>query len=360
MKSILKNILISSIFLIAIYQRLGMFSQVGKDIYAYERAVVDLLEGRNPYIWTVESFSNPDDPGNHGFAYLPGLIYINLIGYLISLFTKIPFEYLWKIPVLLADIGVGILIIKILKNDSNDKFNFIATILGLLVWFFNPYFFFKQNYVYTDPIPVFLMLLSLYFLEKDDVLSGSIYAMAVGVKTFPLLLLPIYLFLAKDKIKFFLASAIVGLTLSIPFMSSLNNFLIYLRGALFVHGERFVQGRPFLFYVSYFYNIEFFQIIPFRIYTLLASFSGWVLVTLIYFKKWIVNKYVLSLISFLTFYLFTPVLNRTYLIWFIPILIIGMYNLRKFKLYIFGLGFFWTFYYLYLLPWKDGFHIWRP
>lgn len=351
----IKPLVIILIFILAIFQRLVFFDQTGKDSYAYERAVSDFIDGINPYKWTIEAYNNPDDPGNHGYAYLPGFLYINYFFYLINLVTKIPFVYLQKVPVLLADIGIGILLVKELYKKS-----YFVTLFALLVWFVNPYFYIKNNYVYNDPLPIFFMLLALYYLEKDDVLSGTYYALSIALKTFPILLLPPFLFKSKSKVQFLSACAIIALFISLPFLSDLKT---YLNGAIFVHGDRFIQGRPFLFYISYFYKIEFFQIIPFKVYTYLSIFSGWLLTIAMQISGKLKDRYTLALLPFLTFYLFTPVLNKTYLMWFMPIFLIGTFNATyqksKVLFYITICG-FWLFNYWYLSIWKDGFNIWRP
>jgi len=355
----LKLLIIGILFLIAGYWRLQYFGQTGKDVSAYQKAVEDLLTGVNPYVWTLESFSNPDDPGNHGYAYLPGFMYVLSPLYITSLVTNIPFEVLWKIPVFLGDIGVGILLCLYLY-----KKNYPALLAGLLLWFFNPYFYIKGSYVYTDPLTIFFMFLSLYYLEKDDVLSGTFYGISIALKTFPYLLFPVMLLNAKNKKNFLIAGLLIGLVVSLPFMTSIETFRTYLEGAVFVHSERFIQGRPFLFYISYFYHIELFQIIPFQVYTLLASFFGWVVALALYLLFKIKDKYILSLVILLNFYLFTPVLNRTYTMWFLPVFILGTYNLfskTKYKyLYFVALIGYFVFYYWYLIQWKDGFHIWKP
>jgi hypothetical protein len=357
-KKILLYVPILLIFLYALFIRLIYFEQIGKDIYAYEKAIGDLIDGVNPYIWTVESFSNPDDPGNHGFAYLPGMLYIYFPFQMIHLLTNVPFQYLWKMPVLIADLFVGVLLIKILKEE-----NYLMLLISLLLWFINPYIFLKGNYVYIDPIPVFLMFLSLYLVKKEPVLSGASYALSIGVKTFPLVILPVMLFSTSDKKRFVASAALVGLLISLPFMTNINDFLTYLNGAVLIHSQRFIQGRPFLFYISYFYKIEFFQIIPFKIYTFLAMFGGWALTSALIFLKKVKNEYILSLLSFMVFYTFTPVLNRTYLLWFIPVLSVALFRIYKkryrFMYFVLTLC-FWIFYYYYLIDWKDGFHIWRP
>lgn len=360
----LKVLVIIPIFFLAINKRVSYFPQVRKDIHAYETAIVDLLEGRNPYVWTLESFSNPDDPGNHGFAYLPAILYLYAPLYLIYLATTIPFEVLWKIPVLLADIGIGLYLIRVFY-----KKDYLALVVSLLLWFFNPYSYLRSGYAYIDPITIFLMLFALYYLEKDDVKAGALYGLSIAFKTFPYLLFPIFLLKSKNKLKFLGAGLIIALAVSLPFLRSLTDFTTYIKGSLLVHGERFIQGRPFLYYIRYYYKIELFELIPFKVYTLLASFSGWAVVAILYFKKWVTDKYTLAIVPFLTFYLFTPVLNRTYLIWFIPVYIIGSYNFfvqrgiggkwGKALFYLSLLGYY-AFYYWYLAQWKDGFHIWHP
>jgi hypothetical protein len=379
-------LIVLSIFSFAIYKRITLFHQVGGDVDTYVEAVEDFINGLNPYVATVETFKHLDtNPGNKGFSYLPGLLYVNTFFYSIYLFLYnlhpcnpllltgfcTPMIYFWKVPILLADIGVGILLYKLLADKSK-----LATLVALLVWFVNPFIYLKNDFITNDAIPIFFMLFALYNLGKDEIASGASYALAVGTKTFPIFILPVMFINSSDKKKFFLAAGIVGIAMSLPFMGSIYDFTTYLNGSVFVHGNRFVQGRPFLFYLSYWKSIEFFQIVPLWVYTLLASFGGWLAVIIVRALGWVKDKFALSVIPFLVFYLFTPVLNRTYLLWFIPVFILGLFNVTygytstegnnffgklKFKhskiLYYLVLVVYWYFYYWYLAQWKDGFHI---
>lgn len=365
------------LFVFAIYRRMPYFTESSKDLYAYERAIVDLFNGKNPYIWTIESYSNPDDPSNHGYAYLPGLLYLYGALYLIATKFSLSYVVLWKIPVLLADIGVGLLLIKKFLKDKtsfadtskkphflflNFPVNYFACLFAVALWFFNPYAFFRTGYTYSEPITIFLMFLALEFLEKDDVVAGALFALSIIFKTFPIILFPLFLYKSKNKWNFIIAGALVGILFSLPFMTSLYDLVSYLRGSVFIHSERFVQGRPFLFYISYYYKVELFQIINLKYYTYAAMLGGWLLITLLYFFSKIKDTYILSTISFLNFYLFTPVLNRTYLIWFLPVFILGAFNISKKRKYIYYavLISYYVFYSWYLLQWEDGFHVWHP
>ena len=153
------------------------------------------------------------------------------------------------------------------------------------------------------------MMLSLYYLKKDDVISGAFYGLAILFKTFPVILLPIFLMKSKKWYRFLAAGSIVGLVSSIPF---LNDVKSYLTGAVLVHSNRVVQGRPFLFFISYFYKVELFQIIPLRVYSTLATFAGWVAAPIVGIAKFAESKYALSIIPFALFYLFTPVCSNNF------------------------------------------------
>jgi hypothetical protein len=337
---------------------LQFINQPGKDIYAYERAISDLITGVNPYKWTIESFSNPDDPGNHGFSYFPGMLYLFAPFYILHLQTGLPYIVFWKLLVVIADVGVGLLLYRLL-----NKKGVLVMTAALMLWFFNPYIVFRQGYSHTDTLTIFPMFLSLMLLEKDDILAGAFYGLAIAMKTFPYILFPIMFIKSKNRLGFLLAGMMVGIFVSLPFLKSLQDVFTYLNGTILVHQNRYIQGRPFLFYISYYYDIELFQIIPFKVYTLLASFSGSVVALVLYATKKVRDKYILSLIPFLSFYLFTPVFNRTYFIWFIPIFIMAMFRLFEHKLkplYYITMLLLFIFAGWYLAQWKDGFHIWHP
>lgn len=367
--TIIKMVAVALIFVFGILIRTQYFDQQSKDIYAYTKAIEDLVSGVNPYKWTIESFSNPDDPSNHGFSYLPGMLYVDTFFLYLSKITQIDFKYLWKVPVLLADIGVGVLLYLATKRRSLP-----IRLLATSMWFFNPYAYFRGGYTYFDPITIFLMLLSLYYLGKNNIKAGILYALSISTKTFPYLIFPVFVLtllptskiqfkniLKTELAKFLLAGLSVAVIISLPFVTSWDNFLTYLNGSVFVHTGRFVQGRPFLFYISYYGKIELFQLIPFTVYTLLASFSGWLATLVLWIKNICRDKYVLSALSFILFYLFTPVLNRTYLIWFFPLFSIATTRLfKKWQFVVLANIALYAFSAWYLIQWEDGFHVVHP
>ena len=357
--SYLKVALIAVILIFAVNTRIQEFSDAGKDYSTYMETIQSFLRGENIYQHTIDSYKNVKDIGGHGYAYFPGFLYLFTFLYGISLKIGISYVILWKIPVLLADIGVAILLYRYLS-----KYNFFVALFAVLFWCFNPYTYTHGSYSLVDPVPVFFSLLALLYLEKDDVLSGVFFTLSVIFKPFALIFLPLFLIKAKKWYEFILACGIIFGIISLPFILSLNGILTYLGGTILVHSNRVLEGRPFLFYISYFYKVELFQIIPLSFYSRMATFFGWVLILVFYFVFKLKDKFILASLSALNFLLFTPVLNRTYLLWFIPIFIIALFNLsskyRKNIIYYTPLVIYWVFCYWYLQQWKDGFHVWHP
>lgn len=355
----LPKILTIIIIIIGVTLKISMFKESGKDFEVYIDALTNIVERKNPYQETVESYKNSVDISRHKFSYLPGFLFLYLPFFLpVNTPEKIHlFTVLAKIPVLLADVGVSVLLYKELKEKNKW-----AALFAVLIWQFNPYFALKQNYVYMDNVPIFFMLLGLYFLGRKDKNSAIFYALSCIFKTFPIILLPIFFFRAKDKIKFLVWFALPFIVVSIPF---LYDPITYIKGALLVHTDRSMQGKPFLYNISFRHSLEFIRVIPITVYSLLSAFGGWVLVTineLFNKKRKFVSKYIYSLAPFLIFYIFTPVFNKTYLMWVLPLVVLGSYDFVSEKkkptwlLYLL-IGMFYLFYFYYLYIWGYGLHV---
>lgn len=367
MKSRILLLLTIIVILIGTGYRLYFVSLIkdGGDFGTHEQAIQQLFMGVNPYTSTLESYDNLDDePYDKGYAYLPAIMYTNSIFYFVHLLLKLDYNIIinasvfFSLPGVIASVFIGVFFIKHFYKEND-----LAMLFCTIIWFANPLFIIKETSEGYDGVTVCLMLWALHFLEDDDVLSGSLYALAILFKTFPIILIFVFLLKAKNKLLFILSGLIMFTVFSLPFLKSVNDFVTYIRGALLVHGNRFVQGRPYLWYISWYGKIELVRIIPFKFYSLASIVSGWLVTPFTLMFISLKNKYTVSLFPFLLFYLLTPVLNRTYILWGLPIFLVGTYHLLNKKhakvFYIINVA-YWLFLYWYLVQWKDGFDIWHP
>jgi len=359
LNKVFKITLLIIIFGFATLTRIQKFDQEGGDHQTYKEAVEEFVSGVNPYVYTIRSYE--DRALKHGYATLPTLLYIYTFFYKVNQIfdLDIATKVLWKIPTLLADIGVGILFIKTLY-----KKNFVALLFCLLVWFFNPHILIRKEYTLWEPLPVFFLFLSACLLNKNDFASGAAYGLAISFKTFPIIFFPLFLLISKDKIKFLLGGGLIGLLISIPFMKSFEDFSTYINGSVFVHGQRKVQGRPLLTFISFYtqkYGINSNQPTYTAQYAYLALFVPWAISVIAFFKRKTQNIYSLSIPPIIIYIVLTPVFNRTHIVWFIPFLLLGVFYLfenLQHMFYIIGtICFILVSGYLYI--WNRGFPIYN-
>lgn len=342
------------------FQKYKVFDESGGDFEAYRNATKDLLSGVNPYEYTVKSFTQEyDEWGDeirHGYAYLPGLMYVQAPLYLLSNAINYPLPRVWRFPLLAVDMAIsGILIWVLYKKDNWMRY--LETLFAVVVWSFHPFFAVIGSYTNWEPYAVFFLLVALVALEKKPDLAAVMFSIAVAFKTFPVILLPLFLLKTKNKLRFLMIGALIYFVISIPFMGSWEDFGQYIQGSLLVHGSRELQGRPILSYLTLITPLNFYQVLLASLYSALAMLTSWIIPTVLLVKKKITNKYILAMISFGLYFLFTPVLNRTHLIWGIPFLILGLFEATKNKkwIYFVGLATFYVFYAWYLSMWFRGF-----
>ena len=363
---VLKKLKISRVFKILILLlvlcsslllRFLIFDERGGDYAVYKKAVVDFTTSVNPYIYTVASFTDPIL--DHGYAYPPTLLYMLSFVWKLNILlnTNIPSVILWKIPVLLADLGVFFLIIKYFY-----KTNFYLGVLAGGAWLLNPHFVARYEYTLFDPIQIFFLLLAVSQCGKRDRVAGLFLGLAISIKLIPLIVFPILFYFAKQKFYLVFYMFVTLFAISMPFMIDKTDFEYYIRGAFLVHEGREIQGRPILSFATYNlnrYGVNFFQNKYYSTYTILALISGPLLSLYLIFRRKYKNPgdaYSLCFLTFCCYYLFTPILNRTHVLWFFPFMLIGLYELVKKSLWLYLVLTIIVYMaiYKYLLPWNGG------
>lgn len=106
--------------------------------------------------------------------------------------------FMVKSPLLLIDILTGFLIYTVIRGEGLAS---NAAQLGFYAWILNPYVLFvNEMWAAVDLLPTFLLLVSLACLRGGRILQGSLaYAIAVAVKLYPIVLLPLFPFVIKPR-----------------------------------------------------------------------------------------------------------------------------------------------------------------
>lgn len=252
-------------------------------------------------------------------------------------------EILFKIPANLADIGIGILIYKLLKKKSTK----IAT-LASAFYLFNPAIIFNSSvWGQVDSMMTFLMLLAVYLLlNKRIILSSFSYASAFLVKPQSLFLAPLFLLLLaqlkikKDYLKFGFVFLLTILVLSYSFFPNdpflgiwkmisqmgkdypytvLNAFNFWY---LFSNWQ--ADQTIFLGISKYFWGLGIFLF--FELLIILRAFSK---------KNFLEKKgniFLLASLLLLNFYLFPTRIHERYLFPFFPFFLLAAFSWRILKL----------------------------
>ena len=147
------------------------------------------------------------------------------------------YYFLLKLPAILADLGIAILIFKLIFKNTKD---FGKSVLGFFLYFFNHLTIFLSSiWGQNDSVVVFWSLLSFYLFLIGRI-STSIFIFFLSIYTKPncVIFLPIYLLiLYKKKIKFksllwgLSISTLVFLVVTYPFSGT--NFIGFTRKVIF-------------------------------------------------------------------------------------------------------------------------------
>jgi hypothetical protein len=304
-----------ALFSLALLFRASILDERGGDYRVYKESVEEVLQGENLYEHTQRSFQTPGM--KHWYAYLPLWLYLNTISYGISsLVPFLEFAVVMKIPVLLGDFALAVLLFLILR-----KVNFFVAFTATSAWLFNPHLLVTGNYTHFDPLPSFFVLLSLYFLNESEVRAAIFLAVAVGFKQYAILLAPYFLNAVTNKKRFLLIFMGVLLLLSLPFL--LRNPYAYVYSTVFAHFSRGFGGKSILAAI----NEMFGSSIPSYVgLALIVGLNVW-----LFLSRKEMDKYAFATLTIAALLVFSPVLHRTYLLWLLPVYFVwaGFFSSRR-------------------------------
>lgn len=284
------------------------------DLPNYIRVGEAVLAGNNPYSAT------------NVYPYPPIWMWIEAGGVWLARFSELPFQVIIKTPLILSDAAISVLLYKI--GASRGKR--LAILLGLL-YAFNPVSILITGFHgQFDTLAIMATLLSVHFLNKRKERASAVaLSLAIGLKAFPILVLPFFLIHIKGSIRnritfASLATVPVGIILA-PFL--LSDFQA-VKGQLFDYAGMTDYGWAALVRAWYWLeNSRFYIPVPGlddmlaqskTIYLVLYGF----LVVFSFLKKTKPPIVTLIAISFCLFYFVYGGIASQYLIWAVPFLLL--------------------------------------
>lgn len=212
----------------------------------------------------IYKFNNPVSYPWGFYAYPPGWLYwlivVSMLGG--SMGFKL---FLVKLPIILSDIGIGLLLYRLARDlDLDEK----RSIIVVALWLFNPITYFISSFWgMFDSIATLFQMLAIYLiLKKRYVLGGVMIGVGAAVKILPaLLILPLAVYLWKRGedlfrdfgLKIAFPAFLAFLLISLPFLSTP---LEYLR-ALFQHTKS-VGGFTYWIALSTLVNLSNLWFVP--------------------------------------------------------------------------------------------------
>jgi len=228
----------------------GFFADLAHNVSPYETLENQTLDARSRYgvghAIYYEGYAYPPLPI---FIYYPlaklyGTFYqlehVNVTaGQLASAPVPWLFDFLFKLPIFLADIGIALLLYKMTKKNEKSMNMFL----------FNPYVIFISVWMF-DSIAVFFLLLSLYFFERARYdLSAISLSLGFLTKFYPIFALPIFCLelIRRRSWRFLRYATIFGVVSMVFILPFLNGFTT----SLSFQALRAPQGiTPFSFALS--------------------------------------------------------------------------------------------------------------
>lgn len=275
--------------------------------------------------------------------YPPGLLYLLfLLGNLKIYLNLSPetFYIILKIPSILAETAIAYLVYKISLKETSKNWAFAA----LLAVLYCPGLIFNSSiWGQGDAILTFLLLITIFFLDKKQYVSSSLTAgIAFLTKPQAIALSPLYLLsILKDRSinmfwKLFIPGLIAVFLIPLPFF--LSNPLYGLSNLLISTANQYTQTSLFAYN---FWGVIGFWIddstkvfnLPYQFIAAILFSAYWVFVGYLFFRQKRPNLFLFSSLALLAFFFLPTRIHERYLYPAIPFLFITAAHFKSKLLY---------------------------
>ncbi len=309
--------LVIALLLGALVIRLALLPlTAGNDFRAFDILAALSLHGHDVYALRVAHRL-----GTLPWTYFPLLLHMFAALQWIAMHTGWPFRVLGKLPIVAADLAVGLLLYTALRRRGRGEG---VALCGMALYLYNPLVLYNGAfYGRFDAIALAFLLLA---LEGDrSRLFAPAYALAIAAKTFPLFLLPL-LVLGRERQplrRLALACALVPL-LALP------ELVTDPRGLLAI----FDYVRPNFGRLSWYsFPLETHLISEAHVFQLAHTLMWLYPVSLLLLLRG--SLYVKAAGCFVLYLIFNQVVYEQYLLWPLPFLIVvGLHERDRFALWL--------------------------
>ena len=180
----------------------------------------------------------------------------------VTLFESNLYPALLKLPAIVADIGIAVLIYKFIRNlkPRIRNYNEKMPLIGAVVFLVNPVIWYNSTiWGQTDAVISFLALLSLYLIFKDKIFLGIVaLLLSFYIKISLVVFLPIFLIILVKKVKLgrlvgasLLGLGVIGL-ITLPFAQGEPfSWLLYIyQNKVLGQQLQIITANAFNFWVS--------------------------------------------------------------------------------------------------------------
>lgn len=264
--------------------------------------------------------------------YTPGMIYVfYLLGFLRNIFSisSENFYLVLKLPSIFADLVLSYFIYNVLLKTVSKKLAFYSLAFCL----FNPVMIFNASIwgAFDGLLTLFLFLAIFYLAQKKLIWSSIFFGIALLIKPQAIAITPVFAlwvlknFSLKNILKLSIPAIITVVLLSIPYFPSDPFFGFF---NLFIQMAQDYKGNSLFAYNSWgifgFWidDSEKLGFMSFRVWGLFLMSVFWLYFFVIFFKKKILDVYLLSTLAFLGFFFLPTRVHERYLFSAIPFLIL--------------------------------------
>lgn len=325
---VLKNSFLLILILIGFLIRLSLITLPGFKFdmdawfaWAIRLNQIDFSNFYSPDIWT---------------NYTPGYLYIlNFLGFIKDLMhiSDNYFYLILKLPAILAEVFLAILVYKSVLKITSQKIAFLAAIFII----FNPALIFNSAvWGQIDSLLALFLLLSIYFLDiKKLIIASCLWGLAFLIKPQAMALAPVFglynkSFSINKFLKLIIPALLIILSLSLPFFN--NNFL-----GIFQLFSKMVGDYSYNSLNAYnLWGVIGFWIsdkviwndLTLNIWGYLLTGGYWLIIVYFFFKKKL-SLYSLVALATLSFFFLPTRVHERYLYPAIPFLVLTAASLKS-------------------------------